>query len=794
MSKRPFRLSLSLALFAGLAAAQAAESSAGLVAMHQALLDAGSDVVVLNVAAHPDDEASRTDTMLRRLYGMRVVTVYTTFGEGGQNAIGREIGPALARIRVAETLRAAAMTDVEVRWLGLPEFGFSKTLEETLKVWGAERLKDAMRAVIDEIDPDVILTNHTLDRGHGHHRASFWAATEILKERAAAGRFAPRLYSRCGPDRSQLAFDPSRLDMTRGETFAALAWDAWTQHVSQGPWRAHDPIRVGADHWRVAWPEGVADADAADLKQWSRGGLDKLQLRPAVFGVIAEDALRAVEIELRMARALRERVAADLERPGALRQVKLLHRRCVALQRLYLAMRGVRIEAWLADDELALGGWGTGYVVVHGHELLQNLEVRCDGEPAEPVRLPVQPTFFDDAPAPKPKKPDAADDPDEAPTAPEAEPETPPLPGRFEVSFSCALELDDELPTTPEPEVVEIDVSFSLDDLPFDCLEVLRYTPVRPIELQWDRDVVVVPRGQKSERLLSVSLENHRERRSDNGVRLSMGPGIVATATPDHLILTGEQRDARILVRATIDADEMTPDARLAIGFRDELVPLPMRLVDVTVPAGMNIGLVRGPEDSAERTLADLGIPFTTLDRDALVTTQLEQFTALLLDIRAYHHRPELAEVRDRLLQYCRGGGRIVAMYHKPGEWNDRDGHPMLAPFALVVGNDRVTEEDAPVTVLHPEHRLMSWPHTIGDEEFAGWVQERGLNFPKTWDPAWTPLLSMKDSSDPAPYEGALLHTQYGKGDFVYCSLALYRQLRIGNPGSVRLLVNLLAR
>ncbi|MCB9877662.1 MAG: PIG-L family deacetylase [Planctomycetes bacterium] len=794
MTILPLRSSLAAALLVGAAAAQSAEPSAGLVAMHQALLDAGSDVVVLNVAAHPDDEASRTDTMLRRLYGMRVVTVYSTFGEGGQNAIGREIGPALARIRVAETLRAAAMTDVEVRWLGLPEFGFSKTLEETLRVWGAERLKDAMRAVIDEIDPDVILTNHTIDRGHGHHRASFWAATEILKERQAAGRHVPRLYSRCGPDRSQLAFDPSRLDLARGETFAALAWKAWTQHVSQGPWRAHDPLRVGADHWRVAFPEGVSDADAGDLSQWSRGGLDKLLIQPSMFGVAGDDPLHGVMLELRMARALRDRAAADVSTPRALRQARLLFRRSVALQRLYLAMRGVRIEAWLTDDELALGGWGTGYVVVHGHELLQDLQVRCDGASAEPVRLPVQPTFFDDVPTPKPKEPEGGDDPDEAPAAPAAEPETPPLPGRFEVSFACALELDDELPTTPEPEAVEVDVSFTLDDLRFDCFETLRYTPVRPIELRWDRDVVVVPRGQKSERLLSVSLENHRERRSDAGVRLAMGPGIDATAVPDHLILTGEQRDARILVRATIDADEMTPDARLAIGFRDELVSLPMRLVDVTVPPGMNIGLVRGPEDSAERTLADLGIPFTTLDRDALVTTRLESFTTLLLDIRAYHHRPELAEVRDRLLQYCRGGGRIVAMYHKPGEWNERDGHPMLAPFALVVGNDRVTEEDAPVTVLQPQHRLMSWPHQIGEEEFAGWVQERGLNFPKTWDPAWTPLLSMKDSGDPQPFEGALLVTQYGKGDFVYCSLALYRQLRIGNPGAVRLLVNLLAR
>jgi len=116
--------------------AQQSEPEAGLVALRQACLDASTDLVVLNVAAHPDDESSRTNAILRRKHGIRVVTVYTTYGDGGQNAIGREIGPELASLRVRETLRAAAMSGVEVRWLGMPDFGFSKALEETLQVWG----------------------------------------------------------------------------------------------------------------------------------------------------------------------------------------------------------------------------------------------------------------------------------------------------------------------------------------------------------------------------------------------------------------------------------------------------------------------------------------------------------------------------------------------------------------------------------------------------------------------------------------------------------------------------------
>jgi hypothetical protein len=96
--------------------------------------------------------------------------------------------------------------------------------------------------------------------------------------------------------------------------------------------------------------------------------------------------------------------------------------------------------------------------------------------------------------------------------------------------------------------------------------------------------------------------------------------------------------------------------------------------------------------------------------------------------------------------------------------------------------------------MLQPEHALWRRPHTITAQDFEGWIQERGLNFPSKWDPAWTSLLELKDSGDQKPHLGALLHTQYGRGDFVYCSLALYRQLRIGNAGAARLLVNLLAK
>ncbi|MCA8951836.1 MAG: hypothetical protein KDE27_20165, partial [Planctomycetes bacterium] len=306
--------------------------------------------------------------------------------------------------------------------------------------------------------------------------------------------------------------------------------------------------------------------------------------------------------------------------------------------------------------------------------------------------------------------------------------------------------------------------------------------------------VMMVPKGAPVQRTFSASVRTYRGDEPDTPVRLAMGPGIVATAAPGRLQLTKTHNEARLLVDATIDPGELTADAGILVGYRDHSARIRILPVDVSVPAGLRVGLVRGPEDTTERALADLGVDVTVLEPGTLMTEPLEQFTALLLDIRANYHREDLAEMRGRILEFCRAGGRVVVMYHKPDEWNASDAEPSLAPFPFVVGRGRVTEENAAVTFLQPDHRLLQHPNAITAADFDGWVQERGLNFPSRWDKAWTPLLAMKDAGEEEPLLGSLLYTEYGRGDYVYCSLALYRQLRAGNAGAARLLVNLLAR
>jgi hypothetical protein len=148
-----------------------------------------------------------------------------------------------------------------------------------------------------------------------------------------------------------------------------------------------------------------------------------------------------------------------------------------------------------------------------------------------------------------------------------------------------------------------------------------------------------------------------------------------------------------------------------------------------------------------------------------------------------------MARANPRLLAYVRGGGLMIVQYQQ---------YPYVAggfpPYKLEIARpqDRVTDETAAVTLLDPASPAFNVPNRIGPADWQGWVQERGLYFAHSWDPAWTPLLAMADRGDPEQ-RGGLLVAVVGKGKYVYTGLALFRQLPAGVPGGYRLFANLLA-
>src|SRR6185503_13350218 len=162
-------------------------------ALHQALLDLTNLWTVMCVAAHPDDEDGTTLTVLRRRDGVHTVSLFSTYGEGGQNAVGPELYEELGVIRAQETMKAAQIQGSEPYFLGLQDFGYSKSPAEAFKIWGHDEALRRMVLKLRQLRPDAIITNHDTASGHGHHQATGKLIIEAFDAAADPKRFPEQL-------------------------------------------------------------------------------------------------------------------------------------------------------------------------------------------------------------------------------------------------------------------------------------------------------------------------------------------------------------------------------------------------------------------------------------------------------------------------------------------------------------------------------------------------------------------------------------------------------------------------
>jgi hypothetical protein len=183
-----------------------------------------------------------------------------------------------------------------------------------------------------------------------------------------------------------------------------------------------------------------------------------------------------------------------------------------------------------------------------------------------------------------------------------------------------------------------------------------------------------------------------------------------------------------------------------------------------------------------------LGYDVILLTDEELESGDLGRFDAIVAGIRANKTRERLAVVQPRLLQYVEDGGTLIVQYNVSRGLVTED----LGPYPFTIGRDRVSEEDAPVTILAPDHVLMNFPNTITQKDFDGWVQERGLYFATQWDGRYETVVASHDAGEPDT-AGGLVFTRFGEGVFIYSGISWFRQLPAGVPGAYRLLANMIS-
>ncbi|HEX2100320.1 MAG TPA: NEW3 domain-containing protein, partial [Candidatus Synoicihabitans sp.] len=255
----------------------------------------------------------------------------------------------------------------------------------------------------------------------------------------------------------------------------------------------------------------------------------------------------------------------------------------------------------------------------------------------------------------------------------------------------------------------------------------------------------------------------------------------------------GNASTAHLVAEATVDGQTYS-HRRAEIRYA-HLPPLllqpPARIKVVSLELatrGQTIGYLPGAGDVVPEALARMGYRVTTLSLDDLQTENLRRFDAVVLGVRAYNTHGTIRARLPALFTYAAAGGTVVVQYNTTADLQT----DTLAPYRLRLSRDRVTEEDARVTLLAPNHPAMQQPNRITSDDFDGWVQERGLYFPDQWDESFTPLLAAADTGEPQR-SGGLLVARHGEGWFVYTGLSFFRQLPDGVPGAYRLFANLVS-
>lgn len=761
-------------LFVVLAGCAWGEPQLGAVAYHQALLDVGTDLRLMCVAAHPDDEDSGTLTLYRKKFGAHTIAVIATRGEGGQNEIGPELYEELGVIRTGEMMGASEVTGADLQFLSLPEFGYSKSRDETFKVWGeAEALRRMVR-MIRRTKPDVIITHHGPTGGHGHHQAigytlqkAFDVAGDpsVFPEQIREGLepWQPaRLYLR-SRSAGAVEIDMTQLDPVRGLTYGEISAQAVSKHLSQG---FDKFVKSGFFGGRTPMYSLLKSSEGGVMNGGSVAAPDGGLFRGLMDRVVEEDREISQSGKSR-GEILDEALALAAKTYGERDGSPQAWRRWERANRLAAVAAEVRLAARIDDDEVVPGQKARVTAVLtnfggRGEEATLWVEAPGWEGPLDSARRKVNLGS-------ESKLELEISIPSGAPvTLPHAE-------HVFEDGF-LRPQLAVVAAVKCGPATIELRAPLVVDVAPL-------------VSAAFVNTAYLVRKGVDGEVTFKLDLTNHGTAAADVWATLTPDGGLSLSLNNIEVALRAEGEERIVPLKVSLRKDLAPGDYALTARLKGsgESAVAVARVVDLRIPPNVRVGVIQSYDDTFMKTLERFNVPHVALTKESFTPEILDGFTTVIVDIRAYLVRPDLVANNEAVLEYVKRGGNLIVMYHKTFEWKSE-----FAPYPIRVSRNRVTVEDAPMTILEKDHPLFNIPNKIGPSDWSGWIQERGLYFPSTWDEAYTPLIGVVDPGENIP-PGSCLVASYGEGTYMYTALGWYRQLRELHPGALRVFANMLA-
>ena len=751
-------------------------------------MDCGTDPMrVLLIGAHPDDEDTNLIAWLQR--GGHAVTAYLslTRGDGGQNLIGNELGEELGIIRTEELLAARRVDGAHQFFTRAFDFGFSKSAAETYAHWPRDSLLGDVVKVVRSWQPHVIITmfSGTPRDGHGHHQVSALLGKEAYAVAGDTVRFPTakfgrawvplKLYqtARFQPDSATLRINVGEYNPELRKSYAEIAGESRSQHKSQGFGALQ---RKGVVWNYITRLDTRVNKDTQPASERSIfDGVIPARVDVAEYGT-TRDFLKHVSLE---AIADRQYVALG---DSARVTVTFYNRSGVPIELLPAGPRN-----------LVYSQHPAGKVRVAPDSSVQWVGYVKGSAISQPWWLA------------QPRRGDLFT------------PQIPALTGNMmwgqtpenerEKESWAAVMMDPGGGVHMFEERAPIVFRF-VDPIRGDVQRPLAVVPAISVALD---NIVELSRANASlDRFVNVTIRSAMMRPQAVKVALTLPAGLTADSASrtitvdsagtrritfrirgrlpagDHTIAATATADGRSYTSGytPIDYDHITPQ-RI---FRPSSVRL--RAVDVNIPSGTNVAYVQGVGDNVAHSLQQLGIPVTVVTPRDIPTLELSKYTAVVVGPRAYDAHRELIDNNTYLLDYARNGGTLVVQY---GQYEMMRPGVMPYPITIARPHDRVTEEVAPVTIVNASSPVLNSPNKIAAADFEGWVQERSLYMPRTFDEHYQAVLEMNDPGAP-PNRGGIIVAPYGRGLYVYTTLAFFRQLPAGVSGAAKLFVNLISQ
>ena len=773
---------------------------------------------VLYVAAHPDDENTRLLAYLSNEKLYKTAYLSLTRGDGGQNLIGDEQGIDLGLIRTQELLAARRIDGAEQFFTRAYDFGFSKNPEEALRIWNHDKILYDVVKLIRMNRPDIIICRFptTGEGGHGHHTASAILAQEAYEAAADATKFPDQLTgnittwkakrllwntfnfgSTNTQKEDQFKIDAGVYNPLLGKTYGEIAALSRSQHRSQG---------FGVSAQRGAAVEYFStikgDAPVNELLDginttWNRIG--QSEVSKILDSIISNYDINSPEKSVKGLFYL-QTLIEKIQDENFWKQKKLNE-----INQLIMACSGIYAEATATEEKIVENDSATINLNLFSRTKLSVTDVEASfnqkvfslGNVVSNKSVNQTKTVFFNG------------------SHDISEPYWLRY-GKSEGSFNVP---DSLFSGAPQNVPIEVEFSCKIDGQFIRFKKPLQYKYTDPVKGEFYQPVVIVPKFtiRAETNVLLSSNENHVSTnvellafaKTGNKETKLVRKSTSATESAQAVLsenLSFKKNEKKNLTTSLINGMNLLEVVEGDKIYNEQLHTIQydhiphinyysvaqVKLIREKIKiAGKKIGYIEGAGDKVSESLSQMGYAVSSIKKDEIKDVYIKQFDAVVTGVRAYNTNEWLNDYYDVLMNYVKQGGVLLVQYNTSNQLGPVKAK--ISPYPFNITRNRVTDENATMNILFPNHRAFNYPNKITDKDFDGWIQERSIYHAGDIDSNYQKLLSIKDPGE-NENDGSLIVANYGKGKFVYTGISFFRQLPAGVTGAYRLFANLLAK